>query len=1061
MKYGILADRLRRSAALGALLTATGTMAWAQQAPPTPPPQVIQTTPPAEEPDATADRITVTGSRIQTDTYSSSSAMTVVTADEAGQQGVADIATLLQNSVAAAGSTQTTSAISAALAAPPGGLGTQTLSLRGLGANRTLVLLNGRRAGPAGTGGSVGPFDLNVIPLSAVERVEVLKDGASSLYGSDAIAGVVNIITKTDSSSSIDFSHTSPMLGAGDELSISGTWGHDFGQGYIRVSAEYYKQEEFDRGDNDWFQCGERYIFKPDGSRADLVDPTTGKYTCTDDVIWGHNWTYDYGDNVDDADGYFHRPWQDNVGLYQYDYTGRLGNYLPAFNSSFRPTSGLINPPGWYPVGYGQVLSPGFIPDPLWAPYAKTSEGAISYFHPFQNDATLAPEIERMTAIASGEFDVNDSLTLYGEALFNRRTTREDGFSQVYTYQYIAFEDGVGLFGDPAAFDAGWSLYQDTTDYKYVALSPTAITDHADQTVQVDYFRAVGGAKGDMPFLSNWNYDVSAQFSRSEGIYKEDIFWLDALRPYYNKTDYCAAVEPVTPYRGVPCVDVDWYSPRFNNGELTAQEKAFLYGNTKSSTTYQQATIEGYMTGPLFALPAGDLNAVVGFQAQRDTINDEPAQPWLDGEVWSGGRVRRGITKGSDVTTAAYVEFGVPIVKDLPFAKDVNLSLSGRYTDVDSYGTGETYKVGLNWAVTDSIRFRASQGTSFRAPGLFELFLSEQLSSFALSGDPCAGWGAKLADKQISQTVADNCANDPKVPGGIGPSQLSQSGIQATVFTSGGIGTLKAETSEAKSLGVVWQPDFADFQLSIDYYDIEVNDQVSKLLNSEILTGCYGSPNFPAEPLCDLFTRKPLTDAGGTALPAGGSLLTITNNYINLNSQIARGIDIEARYGLETGIGDFDFSLKASHALESTLKTLPGSPPEDDVGWAGEPPWVANLNTTYERGPFTVFYGIRYVDATSQSRDFLKDNPELPYTQFGEEIIYKFGTPPIFYHNLSLGIDVEELGLTTQIGVRNMFDQDPPNVSQGVGFLRVGNKAIESQYDLYGRTFFVNVSKKF
>ena len=1056
MKYGIFADRLRRSAALGALLTAAGAAAWGQQSPSQPqPPPVVVTTPQDQPAEEVADKVTVTGSRIQTDTYSSASAMTVVTAEEAGAQGVADIATLLQNSVAAAGSTQTTSAISAALAAPPGGLGTQTLSLRGLGANRTLILLNGRRAGPAGTGGSVGPFDLNVIPLSAVERVEVLKDGASSLYGSDAIAGVVNIITKKDSSSSIDFSYTSPQLGAGQELSISGTYGLDFGKGYFRVSGEYYKQEEFDRGDNDWFRCGERYIFKPDGSRADLVDPTTGKYTCTDDVIWGHNWTYDYGDNVDDAQGYFHRPWQDTVGLYQYDYTGKLGQFLPAFSSGFRPTSGLINPPGWFPVGYGQVLSPGFIPDPLWAPTAKASEGAISYFHPFQNDVTLAPEIERMTAIANGEYEVNDGLTLYGEALFNRRTTREDGFSQVYTYQYIAFEDGVGLFGDPEAFDAGWSLYQDTADYKYVALSPTAITDHADQTVQVDYFRAVAGAKGDLFFANNWTYDVSAQFSRSEGTYKEDIFWYDALQPYYNKTDYCAGVAPLTPYRGVPCVDVEWYSPRFNNGELTAAEKAFLYGSTKSSTTYQQTTVEGYVTGPIFQLPAGDLNAVFGLQAQRDSINDEPAKPWLDGQVWSGGRVRRGVTKGSDVTTAAYVEFGVPIVKDLPFAREVNLSLSGRYTDVDSYGSGETYKVGLNWAVTDQLRLRASQGTSFRAPGLFELFLSEQLSSFALSGDPCAAWGAKLSAGQITQRVADNCAVDPKVPGGIGPAQLSQSGIQATVFTSGGIGSLKAETSEAKSIGIVWQPEFADFQASIDYYEIEVNDQVSKLLNSEILTGCYNSPNFPNEPLCNLFTRKPITG------PAGGTLETIRNNYINLNSQIARGIDIEARYGLETAIGDFDFSLKASRALESYEKTLPGSPAEDDLSWAGQPEWVATLNTTYKQGPYTVFYGIRYVDATSQATEFFLQNPTLPYTQYGEEIRYQFSTPPIFYHNASVSYDLDDLGLTTQIGVRNLFDQDPPNVSQGVGFLRVGNKAIESQYDLYGRTFFVNVSKKF
>jgi iron complex outermembrane receptor protein len=255
--------------ALGALFTATSGFAFAQQAQP-----VVDTVQPVEEQEADeGDVVTVTGTRIQNDTFSSASAMTVVTADEATVQGVTDIASLLQNSIAAAGSSQTTAAISAAIANPEGGLGTQTLSLRGLGAQRTLVLLNGRRAGPSGTGGTVGPFDLNVIPLSAVARVDILKDGASSLYGSDAIAGVVNIITRKDSSSSFDISYTYPEMGAAAELSVSGTWGQELDRGYFRVSADYFMQEEFDRGDRDIFNCSQNLFFKQsDGTRADLFD---------------------------------------------------------------------------------------------------------------------------------------------------------------------------------------------------------------------------------------------------------------------------------------------------------------------------------------------------------------------------------------------------------------------------------------------------------------------------------------------------------------------------------------------------------------------------------------------------------------------------------------------------------------------------------------------------------------------------------------------------------------------------------------------------------------------
>lgn len=820
MKSGTLAARLRRSAAVGGLLATLTGPAFAQETPA--PSQVVETIPPKEQPAEEGERVVITGTRIQTDTYNSPSAMTVVTSEEAGVQGITDIATLLQNSIAAAGSSQTTAAISSALAAPPGGLGTQTLQLRGLGANRTLVLMNGRRAGPAGTGGSVGPFDLNVLPLSAVERVEILKDGASSLYGSDAIAGVINIITKTDSSSSFDLSYTYPEIGAGEELQVSATWGKEFDNGYFRISADYFHQKEFDRGDRDIFFCGQDYIFNSDGTRADTLDPRTNDYTCRADVIWGHNWTYDYGGDTTptDANGFRHRPWNSTIGRYQYDYSGVLGQYLLPFSASNPAPSGLINPPGWYPVGYSNILTQAGT-DPIFDPYARNSAALDDYYHPFMNDITLSPEIERMSIVATGEYDLTDSLTLYGEALLNRRTTREDGYTQIYTFQYL-FSDGTGVYGDPVAQDAGWTLRTDPLDYYLVYLSPTAINDHADQTVGVDYVRLVGGLRGDSgPTMPGWTWDFATQFSRSDGVYKEDIFWVDAITDYEFQSDYCAGT--VTRYRGAPCVDINWYAPAFNNGVLTQQEQDFLYGQTRSRTVYEQTTLEGYMTGPLFTLPAGDMHAVFGFMYQDDSILDRPADPWLDREVWDGRPIKRGITEGNDDTRAAYAEFQIPVFKDIPFANEVTLSLSGRYTDVASYGGDSTWKAGISWAVSDEIRFRASQGTSFRAPGLYELYLAEQISSFAQSGDPCSAWGNKLALGQITQRMANNCQNDPKFPGGIGPTQLSTGGITATVYTSGGYGTLVAETSEARSLGMVLEPKFlGDFQFSVDYFDIVV-----------------------------------------------------------------------------------------------------------------------------------------------------------------------------------------------------------------------------------------------
>ena len=389
------------------------------------------------------------------------------------------------------------------------------------------------------------------------------------------------------------------------------------------------------------------------------------------------------------------------------------------------------------------------------------------------------------------------------------------------------------------------------------------------------------------------------------------------------------------------------------------------------------------MTGTLFSLPAGDVGAVFGVMYQDDSINDHPAQPWLDREVWDGRPTKRGITTGTDDTRAAYVEFQVPVFKDAPLAKELTLSLSGRYTHVASYGGDSTWKAGASWAVTDDIRIRGSQGTSFRAPGLYELYLAEQISSFAQNGDPCAQWGNKLALNQITQRMATNCQNDPKFPGGIGPTQLSTGGITATVYTSGGYGTLKAETSEARSLGIIWSPEYlGDFQFSVDYFDIIVEGEVGRVTNAYILRQCYDSPNFPNEPLCNLFTRKQPGE-----LPPG-PIKEIFNNYLNIAAQTSRGIDFEAHYGLDIPWGDLDFTLRASRQLEKGEQLLPGSAFEDNNGEDGAPEWVGNLNTTFKTGPLTFNWGLRYVDATSNLDDFTKANPNQPYTFLGQPVVY-------------------------------------------------------------------------
>lgn len=1043
MRYGTLAGRLRRSAAVGVLAMTVGLPALAQETT-SPPDNTVDTiqqpqTEPAGEAPPNGDVIVVTGSRLQNSSFTSSSPMTVITADSAAVEGISDVASMLQSATIAAGSAQVTAATTLQFVTN-GGTGTETLSLRGLGANRTLVLLDGRRAGPAGTRGSVGPFDLNVVPLSAIERVEVLKDGASSIYGSDAIAGVVNIITKKGDGADIDLFYNAPLDGGGEELRVSGSYGQDFGNLRFRVTGDYYKREELRRGDRDFFSCGENYIFRPDGSRADLVDPRTNKYNCADDLTWGHNWVYDYAS----ATPYYSGPWQSSQNLIQYDRTGQLGNYLP---TPIPLESGLITPPGWYPVGYEELLSPNATPDPYYGPYAANSRAVTDFKHPFQDGADVLPETERMTIMANGEWDINDGMTAYAEVLLNRRMNKVNGYRQFWTYQYL-YTYGYGydyVYGDPLAKAHGWDLVHDGFTHS-VGLSPLSITNRNRETVSIDYMRFVAGLRGDVINLPGWTWEISTQFSRSDGSYKQDVIWKDAIDDYAFRSDLCAGT--TTRYRGVPCVDVDWYDPAFLAGDIPANYIPFLFGTVTGNTAYEQITTEAYVTGTLAELPAGPLGLVLGAQYQDDRIKDVPSQAMQDGELW--GDSQAGITAGSDDTRAVFAELGIPIVRDMPFVHQLDLSVSGRYTDVASYGGDDTWKVGLNWAVTPEFRIRASQGTSFRTPSLFELYLSGETSFARQSAiDPCVNWQNNLNLGNITQRIADNCAAD-----GIGPSQLGGGGGSATVLANGGYGRLGAETSESKNLGFVWRPSFIDFQLSVDYFDITVNGEVSRLGAANIIRGCYNSANFPTDELCTLFTRNP---ASGGASPF--IINTVTNDFVNIASQGNRGVDIEARYRHELPWGDLTVDLQASRQLEDTFQLLPSSPADDFNGESGEPIWVGNLGLTFDSGPISAFWGVRYVDATSNVDPYVEQNG-TNWTFLYQPANFVLSTPPMFYHTASISYEFP-WGVQGRVGVSNIFDEKPPVVSSNAGYARLGNAVIESQYDLLGRTVFVNVAKKF
>lgn len=975
----------------------------------------------------TVEEVIVTGSRIARDTYSSSTPIDVVLAETAAVKGIPDVATLLQTTTVAQGSPQVTPAMTGVFV-ENGGLGTSTISLRGLGANRTLLLLNGRRAGPSGVQGSVSAFDLNNIPLAAIERVEILKDGASSIYGSDAVAGVVNIITRKDEGGSVDVFYSQPDQSGGEDLRLSGSWGKRFERGYFRATADYGKTEILQRGDRDYFKCDEAYVFTPGSSlseRADLIDPVTGEFFC-DGTTWGHVWVYDYADVVGGAgDG------TTNAGppvfLMQFDHDGSLAALgVPPLPPATNPNH-MTAPPGWFPVSRG---------DPL-------TNSVEDSDHPLHDTTTLIPESDSTTLFLEGEFNLTDNVTAYAEVLLNRRETTDIGFRQIWTYVYNYDSADWGGASDP--FSAGWTGAQ--------WLSPLAIIDHSDQVVTVDYQRYVAGLMGEsQTFLEGWHWDLSFQYSYGEGEYVDDQVLQDALELPFFRTGSC--VGQVAPISGRPCVDIDWFDPGFLNGNTPQAYRDYLFDTEVGKTEYTQWSVEGFISGDVFEMPAGTAAVALGFQYKDDEIEDVPGPITLAGNGW--GASAAGITAGDDSTTAFFGEVELPLLADKPLVDRLDFTGSVRLTDVDSYGSDTTYKVGLNWSIAPDYRVRSTFGTSFRAPALYELFLANETSFIsARNSDPCINWGSGLANGEISQRTADNCAAD-----GLAPDHLFT--VSPTVVTGGGAGVLKAETSEAFTFGVIWQPSFTELSLSVDYFDIEVEDEVDIIGAQRIVAGCYESAFFPDEPLCDLFDRSAPTD------PLPNAILQIRDSYINVALQKVRGMDVAARWVTDMpGIGGtLTVDTQHTFSFEDTV-ALFDETKEDLAGEAGHPEWVGNLNLTLDREQWSFFWGINYISSTNNFASFGRNTVNYVFgsaSQAGGDVVeIDLKAEDVMYHSFSASYSFGD-GFIARLGAANVFDELPPRLtSQGTGneVTVLGQVAFYSQYDWLGRRFFLNVSKEF
>lgn len=999
------------------------------------------------EPQNTPQEIVVTGSRVRRSTFTTPSPVSIVTRDDTILAGSRSTGEVLQNSTITSGTAQINGAFLGFVS--EGGPAASTIGLRGLGSSRTLVLLNGRRLAPAGVGPQLIAADLNTLPTSVVQRIEVLREGASSVYGSDAIAGVVNVITDTSVNGvTIDGFANEPLYGVGGNLRGSITAGKTFSRGHILASFEVRKQDGVRVRDRSDFSCPTEGFTK-NGQPVGSIDPATGKVSC---------FGYALGTGAGIASGYgiggviapYYGPGVFNVGRFTYTDP----------NGPFRTVNGLtrVSP------------SPMQLLDHVISP-VTTYTGYLN---------------------GSYELDALGDAELYGEALFTRRKSHQDYTSQL-SLNLLHLSPNIQIFGGtyygaPLSNFGNYPLSPFFPDNLANAginrFTPFIIPDRESHTAQtVNYLRANGGIRGHLPF-GDWRYDANLQYARTRATYTvtgTDISHLNnaletILAPAGTPANVitialpgqagagnsytCASNVTNGTYNGGNCVPLNLYDPNIMiRGAMPDNVYNYLYQDQTGHSDYDQTTLELNADGSLAQLPGGALKGAAGYVHRIDKINDAPSLLAQQRQLYNYSS--SGITRGTDIVDEVYGELDAPFLKDRPFFNLLEVDASGRYTHYRSVGSAFTYHLNAQWAPISEIRFRGNYGTNFRAPNLYELFVNGISGFYGSNSDPCSQFAARFAP---GSTIYNNClAALTPILGANATNFAATAGPE--VFTVGNASSLKPEKAKTYGFGVVLTAPrrIADFTFAADFWHIKLKNEVTTL-GTIILDRCYEATDFPNNQYCKLIAPR---------LPAGnsqqGNLESFQNPFFNISQQTVSGIDFDARYGAPIGGGRFVAELQATRNLHMWFQQFSTDKPFDYVGTLGVqgfpagPRWIGSLDLRYSTPNHITFrWGVNYVGPQSSMK--LVDPTDLTFGHGLGQVTGNLSVPSYMIHGASIQWEWPNMGQFT-LGMNNIFNKKPPKIStwstSAGQYPRIGNYFNSSVYDFFGRSVFVNVTRKF
>ncbi|WP_444919062.1 TonB-dependent receptor plug domain-containing protein [Microbulbifer sp. JMSA003] len=872
-------------------------------------------------PGADVEEVVVTGSRIARDPLSTTGPITLVDSEAIQRSGVGTIDELL-NQLPSMGTTGINANDN------NGGAGLSFVDLRNLGSARTLVLVNGRRF-VSSSSGVASAVDMNNIPVDMIDRIEVLTDGASAVYGSDAVAGVINVVMK-DSFDGVRINARAGATeaGGGENGELSITFGKEFDRGQFIANVSHSKRDEIAYTDRDW------------AGLQSSMSPTGNIFT-----TYGNFGVADNGTTLGDYASY-------DIGQY------------------------------------------------MW----------------------LSGSMERTSFTGSGTYSISDSIEFYGEGSYTTKTT-----NQQLAAQPMYAGNGLNITADHLSDEVqsqlsdAWQAAEDEYQIELAAynaalaeweaqdspegLEPTkpvaihgenwqdGLTDvrlrpvaggTRDSEQQTETYRVLGGLRGD--FSNGWGWDAFVSYGKNKGD--------NTVGNSISKTKVQEILDGVS---GIAEDDIQFL------GGMSDEVIDYISYTDREDNEYDMLNVGASLTGDIepIQFQGGSLGFAAGVEYRKESGEFTPSEETQLGETFSN---QQDATSGDFAVTEVFAEFNLPILAGAKFADELSVDAAIRYSDYDTFGGQATYKLGAVYAPTENLRFRTSLSTAFRAPGIYELY-SGSSQSYEYLIDPCdinneAGQGANCDMVGAGFTQAGN-----QVPTNIGGSE-----------------DLQPEESTSFTAGIVWTPAFAeDLSITLDYFNIEIEDAITSADTQQILDDCYRDGNAAA---CTLVRRSD-----------SGQIEYLEGSLMNIGEIKTSGIDIDVVQNFHYDAGKLALRGQATHLLEYEEYNSQTDQTTDRVDYIG---------TTGDA--YTAWRGLASATWYADSWDFGAD---IQYIGDGHSPYLDM--PSHTYLNLKAGWDVND-SMRLTAGIDNVTDREPSTTS---------GSDWNGTYDFQGRYAWAGVTYQF